>query len=126
MTVKMSYEEFLKRVKEGIVTDIGNCPVTPLLIMLQGKWKDQVLYSLCIHDSIRFGELKKELEGITNTMLTNTLRELIKDGLVQRIQYNEMPLRVEYSFTQKGKDLMPIFYEMMNWGFKWEEDNSFS
>ncbi len=126
MTIKMSYEEFLKRVKEGIVTDRGNCPVTPLLIMLQGKWKDQVLYSLCIHDSIRFGELKKELEGITNTMLTNTLRELIKDGLVQRIQYNEMPLRVEYSFTQKGKDLMPVFYEMMNWGFKWEEDNSFS
>lgn len=37
-----------------------------------------------------------------------------------------MPLRVEYSFTQKGKDLMPVFYEMMNWGFKWEEDNSFS
>ena len=126
MTIKMSYEEFLKRVKEGIVTDRGNCPVTPLFIMLQGKWKDQVLYSLCIHDSIRFGELKKELEGITNTMLTNTLRELIKDGLVQRIQYNEMPLRVEYSFTQKGKDLMPVFYEMMNWGFKWEEDNSFS
>ncbi|MBQ8168237.1 helix-turn-helix transcriptional regulator [bacterium] len=124
MTSKMSYEEFLKRVKEGIVTDKGNCPVTPLLIMLQGKWKDQVLYSLCIHDSVRFGELKKELEGITNTMLTNTLRELIKDGLVQRIQYNEMPLRVEYSFTQKGKDLMPVFYEMMNWGFKWEEENS--
>lgn len=74
-----------------------------------------------MHDSIRFGELKKELSGITNTMLTNTLRELIKDGLVQRIQYNEMPLRVEYSFTPKGKDLMPVFYEMMNWGFKYED-----
>ena len=44
---------------------------------------------------------KKELEGITNTMLTNTLRELIKDRLVQRIQYNEIPLRVEYSFIIK-------------------------
>lgn len=121
MTSKMTYEEFLVRVKDGIVTDRGNCPVTPLLLMLQGKWKDQVLYSLCMHDSIRFGELKKELSGITNTMLTNTLRELIKDGLVQRIQYNEMPLRVEYSFTPKGKDLMPVFYEMMNWGFKYED-----
>lgn len=121
MTSKMSYKEFLVRVKDGIVTDRGNCPVTPLLLMLQGKWKDQVLYSLCMHDSIRFGELKKELSGITNTMLTNTLRELINDGLVQRIQYNEMPLRVEYSFTQKGKDLMPVFYEMMNWGFKYED-----
>lgn len=121
MTSQMTYEEFLVRVKDGIVTDRGNCPVTPLLLMLQGKWKDQVLYSLCMHDSIRFGELKKELLGITNTMLTNTLRELIKDGLVQRIQYNEMPLRVEYSFTPKGKDLMPVFYEMMKWGFKYED-----
>lgn len=48
-------------------------------------------------------------------MLTNVLRELEKDGFVQRIQYNEIPLWVEYSFTAKGKDLMPVFYEMMNW-----------
>lgn len=48
MEVKMSYEEFLEKVKEGIVTDKGECPVTPLLLMLQGKWKDQILYSLCM------------------------------------------------------------------------------
>ncbi len=65
-----------------------------------------------------FRKIKKRAWGITNTMHTNTLRELINDGLVKRIQYNEMPLRVEYSFTEKGKDLMPVFYEMMNWGFK--------
>ena len=48
----MTYEEYLRDVKKGIVTDLGNCPVTPLLLMLQGKWKTQILYELCIHLSL--------------------------------------------------------------------------
>ena len=116
----MSYEEFLQRVKTGIMTESGNCPITPLLLILQGKWKNQILYELCIKDPIRFGELKRNLAGITNTMLTNSLRELEADGLISREQFNEIPPRVEYSFTQKGRDLMPVFYAMMNWGFKYE------
>lgn len=122
MQNQMSYEEFLKRVKEGIVTPSGNCPVTPVLLMLQGKWRNQVLYELCIYDTVRFGQLKKNLPGITNTMLTSTLRGLEEDGLIVRKQFNEIPPHVEYSFSQKGKDLMPIFYEMMNFGFKYEDD----
>lgn len=55
----MSYDEYLVKVKDGIVTDRGNCPVTPLLLMLQGKWKTQVLYEFCIYDRVRFGQLKK-------------------------------------------------------------------
>lgn len=118
----MSYEEFLQRVKEGIVTKSGNCPVTPALLIFQGKWKDQIMYELCVHDSIRFSELKRALPGITNTMLTSTLRSLEADGLINREQFNEIPPRVEYSFTEKGRDLYPIFYEMMSWGFKYEHD----
>ena len=63
MEQMMSYNEFLKRVKKGIVTEAGNCPVTPGLSLFQGKWTDQVLYVLCIYDSIRFGELKKIFRG---------------------------------------------------------------
>ena len=111
----MSYEEYLEQVKTGILTDDGNCPVTPLLIMLQGKWKTQVLYEFCIHDKIRFGELKKDLPGITNTMLTNTLRDLEKDGLIVREQFNEIPPRVEYSLTEKGRALLPVFFELAKW-----------
>lgn len=118
----MSYETYLRDVKKGIVTDLGNCPVTPLLRMLQGKWKTQILYELCIYDTVRFGVLKKDLEGITNTMLTNALRELEQDGFIKREQFNEIPPHVEYSFTEKGKDLMPIFYEIMRWGFKHDND----
>ena len=122
MAEYISYEEYLEKVKEGIVTDQGNCPVTPLLVMLQGKWKTQVLYELCIHDHIRFGELKKDLPGITNTMLTNTLRDLEKDGLIVREQFNEIPPHVEYSFSDMGRDLLPVFYAIMVWGFKHEKD----
>ena len=56
-------------------------------------------------------------------MLTSTLRELEKDGFITRKQFNEIPPHVEYSFTQKGRDLMPIFYEMTMWGMKWADDN---
>ena len=119
MEKEMSYEEYIENVKQGILTDAGNCPVTPLLLMLQGKWKFQIIYELCIKDTLRFGELKKNIEGITNTMLTNSLRELEKDGLVSRIQFNEIPPHVEYSLTDKGKALLPIFYEITKWGFKY-------
>lgn len=118
----MSYDEYLVKVKDGIVTDRGNCPVTPLLLMLQGKWKTQVLYEFCIYDRVRFGQLKKDLPGITNTMLSNTLRDLEEDGLIFREQFNEIPPRVEYGFTEMGRDLLPVFYSIMVWGFKHEND----
>ena len=121
MENNMTYDEYLVKVKTGIVTETGSCPVTPVLLMLQGKWKNQVLYELCVGDTVRFGELKKALPGITNTMLTSTLRDLEADGLIHREQFNEIPPRVEYSFTEKGRDLMPVFYAMMNWGFKYGE-----
>ena len=117
MDKDMTYEEYRREVKQGILTCAGNCPVTPLLIMLQGKWKFQIIYELCIKDPIRFGALRKNIEGITNTMLTSSLRELEKDGLVSRVQFNEIPPHVEYSLTDKGKALLPVFYEMTKWGF---------
>ena len=98
----MTYEEFKEKVSNVILTESGNCPVMPVVQMLQGKWKLQILYELCIKSPMRFGELKKLLKPITNTALTNALKELEKDELVQRIQYNEMPLRVEYSLTEAG------------------------
>lgn len=119
-----TYEEYLEKVKTGVVTADGHCPVTPLLLMLQGKWKTQILYEFCIHDKMRFGELKKDLPDITNTMLTKTLRELEEDGLIIREQFNEVPPHVEYSFSDMGRDLMPIYYAIMEWGFKHEKDVS--
>ena len=72
----MTYEEFKEKVGSVILTGEGNCPVTPVVQMLQGKWKLQILYELCIKCPMRFGELKKVLKPITNTALTNALKEL--------------------------------------------------
>ena len=72
----MTYEEFKEKVGSVILTGKGNCPVTPVVQMLQGKWKLQILYELCIKCPMRFGELKKVLKPITNTALTNALKEL--------------------------------------------------
>ena len=130
----MTYEEFTEKVSSVILTESGNCPVTPVIQMLQGKWKLQILYELCIKSPMRFGELilrdlmpgtkrfgelKKMLKPITNAALTNALKELETNELIQRIQYNEMPLRVEYSLTEKGRDLLPVFYAISQWGLKY-------
>lgn len=116
MRPSMSYEEFKEKVGSVITTEQGNCPVISTIKILQGKWKLQLIYELCIKSPMRFGEFKRMIPSITNTMLSNTLRDLEQDGLVERIQYNEMPLRVEYSLTEKGRDLMPVFYALAQWG----------
>ena len=117
----MTYEEYLQNIRQGIVTKEGRCPVTPLLLMLQGRWKSQLMYEMCIYDTVRFGQLKKDLPGITNTMLTKALRELEEDGLISREQFNEIPPHVEYSLTEMGRGLLPVFYAIMNWGFEYED-----
>lgn len=125
----ISYEEFLqivdreknvKNAEEALAVRKG-CPVNYALGILQGKWTNYVLFEMCAHKSIRFGELKKALPEITNTMLTSTLRELESNGLVNREQFNEIPPHVEYSLTEKGKELMPVYYEMFLWGRKYDE-----
>ena len=63
----MTYEEFKEKVGSVILTDDGNCPVTPVIQMLQGKWKLQIIYELCIQSPMRFGELKKMLISSINT-----------------------------------------------------------
>ena len=56
------------------------------------------------------GKSKKDLPGIANATLSNVLKELEEDGFIKRVQFNEIPPHVEYSFTEKGRDLIPIFY----------------
>ncbi|UYJ17967.1 MAG: winged helix-turn-helix transcriptional regulator [Veillonellaceae bacterium] len=77
-----------------------------------------------MHDTARFGLLKRMLKGITNASLTKALRELESDGLIKREQFNEIPPHVEYSLTEKGNDLQPIFYEIMKWGFHYDSNGN--
>lgn len=108
------YEDFIFNLKHS--QGDPHCPVLHSLEILQGKWTSRVIFYLLKNDHMRFGELKKSIPMITNTMLTATLRELELKGIVSRIQYNEIPPHVEYSLTENGNALLPVFYELGKWG----------
>lgn len=109
------------------LNDQDNCdpainPLVPVFNVLHGKWKNQVLFEIIALKNARFGQLNRKIPKITNTMLSTTLRELENDGLIMRTQYNEIPLRVEYTITEKGKDLLPVYYEMYKWGIMHQKE----
>ena len=107
--------------KELICEDIaGNgCGLKKVLNIIGGKWKILILCVIDREDVVRYGDLRREVYGITNTMLATSLKEMENDGLVVRKQYDEMPVRVEYRLTEKAKSIIPILLELKRWG----EDN---
>ena len=102
--------------------DENNCPVSKGLFVFEGKWNGRILHELMKTPVKRFGELKKVLPNISNTMLTAALKELEEKGLVHREQYNEMPPRVEYSLTEAGRAVMPIFDALEDWCLTYLKD----
>jgi DNA-binding HxlR family transcriptional regulator len=93
------------------------CPAPLVFAMIGGKWKLSILQILIFGGTKRFGELRKAIPEITQTMLTKQLRDLERDGLVERVVYAEVPPKVEYSATEDAVGLMPAFKEMHTW---WE------
>ncbi len=91
------------------------CPAPIIFTMIGGKWKLTILKTLIFKGKKRFGDLRREVDGITQTMLTKQLRALEADGLVRRKVYAEVPPRVEYSATADGMALKPVFEAMHQW-----------
>lgn len=114
MKKNMTAEEYLQKILSTNPKD--DCPMRKTLELISGKWRTHIIYELCKKPTCRFGELKKLLPNITNTMLTSTLRDLEEYGIVHREQFNEIPPHVEYSLTEKGKALLPAFLELAKWG----------
>lgn len=83
--------------------------------MIGGKWKMQIICTLNNKGAIRYNSLKRSLDGISNTVLTKTLRELEDHGLVLRKEYMEVPIRVEYEITEKCTTLIPILEQLSDW-----------
>ncbi len=94
------------------------CPVVYTLNQIEGKWKLPILYYLIHHKVMRYGELKKSIEGITHKMLSRQLKELESSGLIQRREYPQIPPRVEYTLTEKSANLLPVLAMMDDWGKK--------
>jgi DNA-binding HxlR family transcriptional regulator len=95
--------------------DLTNCPVTATMELIGGKWKLLILH-LINNDINRFGKMNMMLKNISKQMLTTQLRELENDGLIERKIYAEIPPRVEYFLSEKGKSIMPVVDAMRVWG----------
>lgn len=82
--------------------------VSRVIRMIQGRWKLPILFRLYADDAMRTMQMKRDLPGISQKVLTQQLRELVADRLIKRIDFNEKPLRVEYRLSSLGRDLMPV------------------
>lgn len=91
------------------------CPVETGLELIGGRWKARILWKL-YNGTLRFGELRRGLPGITEKMLAQQLKELEHDQLIIRTQYPEMPPRVEYSLSEFGRSLTPVLDALKAWG----------
>ena len=92
-----------------------SCPVARAVRVLDGKWTMLVIRDL-LEGTRRFSELRSSLAGISPKTLTDRLRELEQHGLVERVMYAEIPPRVEYTLTQKGRTLEPVISALAAWG----------
>lgn len=92
------------------------CSVEATISLIDGKWKCIVLWNLQADGTLRFNELRRRLPDVTQRMLTNQLRELEADGLIERVVYAEVPPKVEYSLSERGRSLRPILDALKAWG----------
>ena len=90
-------------------------PMSRLQSVLGGKWKIMILWYVTAYRVQRFGELRRRLEGITQSTLTRQLRELEEDGFLHREVFGEVPPRVEYTLTPLGESFAPLLHTMLEW-----------
>ena len=93
----------------------GNCPTREILARIGDKWTTLVIGLLAVSESRRFNELRRAIGGISQKMLTQTLRDLERDGLVKRVIHAEIPPRVEYSLTPLGRTLCEPISMLHKW-----------
>lgn len=107
----MSMKQF-----EGSVHLVTDTPFGYTLTMIGGKWRLVILYWLVEYGVVRFNELQRLIGGITYKTLSAQLKEMEANGLILRTEYPQIPPKVEYSLTEKGKSLYPIMEAMCTWG----------
>ena len=117
----MNFETSMENLTSACADDCDCAPDATLLAdfkraihALGGKWKLEILFAL-MNGALRFGALRRSIDGITQHMLTTQLRELEQDGLVSRTAFAEKTLRVEYQLTDAAYGLLPAFKEILSW-----------
>lgn len=100
--------------------ELPECPVATTVQLIGSKWKLLILRNL-LQRPWRFNELKKSLEGISQKVLTNSLRSMESDGIITRTVYPEVPPRVEYALSDLGQSMRPIIKAMEEWGISYKQ-----
>lgn len=95
--------------------ELAVCPVATAVSLIGGKWKLLIIRNLK-ERPWRFNELQRDIEGISQKVLTDSLRQMIDDGLVYRHDYQEIPPKVEYGLTELGKEMLPIIDALADFG----------
>ena len=101
---------------------LEKCPLNHAMQLVGGKWKMQIICALNNQGTLRYNELRRKLDGISNTVLASSLKELEEAGLVKRTEYLEVPVRVEYCSTGKADRLMPVLEAFSQWGEEMMEE----
>lgn len=96
--------------------ELPECPVATTVQLIGNKWKLLIIRNLVYNGKQRFGDFTKTIPAISKKVLTDNLRALEEDGLVEREVFAEVPPRVEYSLTELGKTLKPVLDAMSDWG----------
>lgn len=100
------------------------CPLEYGLEIFGGKWKSRIICVLAGRDTLRYTEIRKEMCNITDAVLASILKELVADEIVSRKSYNEIPPKVEYALTEKGKSVVPILQGICKWsGIFYKKDS---
>ena len=99
----------------GVCPCTSSCPIGESLKVIGGKWKMRIICTLYVDGTQRYNDLVRKTTGVTNAMLSASLKELEADGILLRKQYEEIPPRVEYSLTERGRELWPILHQLAHW-----------
>lgn len=91
------------------------CFLQQAMESIGGKWKMPILCSLMANGASRYNDLLRNVKGISNTMLSKTLKELEESKLIRRTEYLEVPIRVEYEITERARALQPILLQLIEW-----------
>jgi DNA-binding HxlR family transcriptional regulator len=100
--------------------ELPECPVATTVSLIGNKWKLLIMRNLLVRPW-RFNELQKNLEGISQKVLTDSLRAMENDGIIVRTAYQEVPPRVEYSLSELGESMRPILESMQAWGTNYKQ-----
>ena len=100
--------------------NLPECPVATTVSLIGSQWKLLILRDL-LTGTKRFGQLKKSLPDISQKVLTESLKSMVDDGIVERVAYSEVPPRVEYSLTDLGESMRPVISVMEQWGKEYKE-----